>query len=205
MNKSSFILLLFCPLLLIAQEQDFQLWSKVGASYDLNKDLSVSLDQGFRARENASLPDVTFSNLSLKYDLIKKWSVAIGYRYITDFDLSQNTSTSHRIYTDINYRKKKKRWLMKNRLRYQYQEEIFTLRDKVSLSYNIRKTPLEPFTNFELFLKGSNFKKWRYTLGVSYPFLKEFDIDAYYRLQQSFNTNNPKQLHILGLGIEYKF
>ena len=205
MKKSSFLLLLFCPFLLIAQEQDFQLWSKVGASYDLNKDLSVSLDQGFRARENASLPDVTFSNLSLKYDLIKKWSVAIGYRYITDFDLSQNTSTSHRIYTDINYRKKKKRWLMKNRLRYQYQEEIFTLRDKVSLSYNIRKTPLEPFINFELFLKGSNFKKWRYTLGVSYPFLKEFDIDAYYRLQQSFNTNNPKQLYILGLGIEYKF
>jgi predicted porin len=205
MNKSSFILLLFCPFLLFAQEQDFQLWSKVGASYNLNKDLRVSLYQGFRARENASLPDVTFSNLSLKYDLIKKWSVAIGYRYITDFDLSQNTSASHRIYADINYRKKKKRWLMKNRLRYQYQEEIFTLRDKVSLSYNIRKTPLEPFTAFELFFKDSEFKKWRYTLGASYPFLKEFDIDAYYRIQQSFNTNNPKQLHILGLGIEYKF
>jgi hypothetical protein len=205
MNKSSFILLLFCPFLLFAQEQDFQLWSKVGASYNLNKDLRVSLYQGFRARENASLPDVTFSNLSLKYDLIKKWSVAIGYRYITDFDLSQNTSASHRIYADINYRKKKKRWLMKNRLRYQYQEEIFTLRDKVSLSYNIRKTPLEPFTAFELFFKDSEFNKWRYTLGASYPFLKEFDIDAYYRIQQSFNTNNPKQLHILGLGIEYKF
>ena len=205
MNKSSFILLLFCPFLLIAQEQDFQQWSKIGVSYDLNKDLSVSLDQGFRFRENASLPDVTFSNLSLKYDLIKKWSVAIGYRYITDFDLSQNTSTSHRIYTDINYRKKKKRWLMKNRLRYQYQEENFTLRDKVSLSYNIRKTPLEPFTAFELFFKDSEFKKWRYTLGASYPFLKEFDIDVFYRLQQSFNTNNPKQLHILGLGMEYKF
>ncbi|HAP31139.1 MAG TPA: hypothetical protein DCR01_04135 [Flavobacteriales bacterium] len=204
MNKSSFILLLFCPFLLIAQEQDFQQWSKIGVSYDLNKDLSVSLDQGIRFRENASLPDVTFSNLSLKYDLIKKWSVAIGYRYITDFDLSQNTSTSHRIHSDINYRKKKKRWLMKNRLRYQYKKN-FTLRDKVSLSYNIRKTPLEPFTAFELFFKDSEFKKWRYTLGASYPFLKEFDIDVYYRLQQSFNTNNPKQLHILGLGMEYKF
>lgn len=205
MNKSSFILLLFFPFLLIAQEQDFQQWSKIGVSYDLNKDLSVSLDQGLRFRENASLPDVTFSNLSLKYDLIKKWSVAVGYRYITDFDLSQNTSTIHRIYADVNYRKKKKRWLMKNRLRYQYQEENFTLRDKVSLSYNIRKTPLEPFTAFELFFKDSEFKKWRFTLGASYPFLKEFDIDVYYRLQQSFNTNNPKQLHILGLGMEYKF
>ena len=205
MNKSSFILLFFSPFLLIAQEQDFQQWSKIGVSYDLNKDLSVSVDQGLRFRENASLPDVTFSNLSLKYDLIKKWSVAIGYRYITDFDLSQNTSTIHRIYTDVNYRKKKNRWLMKNRLRYQYKEINFTLRDKVSLSYNIRKTPLEPFTAFELFFKDSEFKKWRFTLGASYPFFKEFDIDVYYRLQQSFNTNNPKQLYILGLGMEYKF
>ena len=130
MNKSRFILLLFCPFLLIAQEQDFQQWSKIGVSYDFNKDLSVSLDQGLRFRENASLPDVTFSNLSLKYDLIKKWSVAIGYRYITDFDLSQNTSISHRIYTDINYSKKHKRWQIKNRFRFQYQEENFTFRDK---------------------------------------------------------------------------
>ena len=204
MSKSSLVLFLFCPLLFIAQEKDFQQWSKIGVSYDLNKDLSVSLDQAFRFRENASLTDVSFSNLALKYD-IKKWSVAIGYRYITDFDLSQNTSISQRIYTDINYRKKKKRWQIKNRLRYQYQEENFTLRDKIFLKYNIRKTPLEPFTTFELFFKDSEFKKWRYTLGVTHPFLKEFDIDAFYRLQQSFNTNNPKQLHILGLGMEYKF
>jgi len=88
MNKSRFILFLFCPFLLIAQEQDFQQWSKIGVSYDFNKDLSVSFDQAFRFRENASIADVTFSNLSLKYDLIKKWSVAIGYRYINDFDLS---------------------------------------------------------------------------------------------------------------------
>ena len=205
MNKSSFLLFLFYPFLLIAQEQDFQQWSKIGVSYDFNKDLSVSLDQAIRFRENASLVDVTFNNLSLKYDLIKKWSVAIGYRYYTDFDLSQNTSISHRIYADINYIKKKKRWRIKNRFRYQYQEENFTLRDKIFLSYNIRKTPLEPYTTFELFFKDSEFKKWRYTLGVSHPFLKEFDIDAFYRLQQSFNINNPKQLHILGLGMEYKF
>ena len=81
-----YALFLFCPFLLIAQEQDFQQWSKIGLSYDFNKDLSVSLDQALRFRENASLADVTFSNLSLKYDLIKKWSVAIGYRYINDFD-----------------------------------------------------------------------------------------------------------------------
>ena len=52
MNKSSLVLFLYCPFLLIAQEQDFQQWSKIGVYYDLNKDLSVSLDQAFRFREN---------------------------------------------------------------------------------------------------------------------------------------------------------
>ena len=56
-----------------------------------------------------------------------------------------------------------------------------------------------------MFFKDSEFKKWRYTLGVSYPFLKELEIDTFYRLQKSFNTNNSKQLHILGLTMEYKF
>ena len=202
MKKSSFILLLFCPFLLIAQEKDFQIWSKLGFSYDLNKDLRISFDQGYRLRENASLSDVTFSNVSFKYDLKKKWSVALGYRYINEFNLSKNSILIHRIYSDVNYRKKQKRWLMKNRLRYQHQEENFIIRDKVSLSYNIRKTPLEPYTAFELFFKDNEFKKWRYTLGASYPLSKKLESTAYYTVQQSFN---PKQLYILGLRIEYKF
>lgn len=205
MSKSSFILLLLCPFLLIAQEQDFQLWFKVGASYELNKEIKLSFDQGYRMRENAALPDVTFSNFSIKYDLIKKWSVSVGYRYINDFDLYQNSSIEHRVYTDIDYRKKRKRWQIKNRLRYQYQQENFTFREKVTFSYNVRKTPFEPFTAFELFFRDIELKKWRCTFGASYPLSKTLELDAYYRLQQSINTNNPKQLYILGLGIEYQF
>ena len=205
MSKSSIILLLCCPFLLLAQEKDFQLWSKVGASYELTKDLEVGFNQGFRLRENASLPDVTFSNVSVKYELHKRWAVALGYRYITDFDLSQNTFSSNRLYTDINYKTKHKRWLIKNRLRYQHQEANLTLRDKATLSYNVRKTPLEPFTAIELFYRDAVFKKWRYTLGASYPLSKSLDLDAYYRIQQALNTNNPKQLYILGLAIDYKF
>ena len=136
--------------------------------------MSVSLDQGFRIRENAALPDVTFSNLSLKYDLIKKWSVAIGYRYINDFDLYQNISIEHRIYTDIDYRKKRKRWQQKTDCVISTSKKISLFREKSSLSYNIRKTPLEPFTAFELFFRDIEFKKWRCTFGASYPFLINF-------------------------------
>lgn len=205
MNKSRIILLLCFPFLLSAQEKDFQLWTKLSAAYDLSKDLSISFDQGHRQRENAALPDVTFSNISVKYDFVKRWSIASGYRFINDFDFAQNSSVNHRFYTDLNYRKKRKRWIFKNRLRYQYQEEKSTLRDKISASYNIRKTPLEPFNALELFYRNGEFKKWRYTLGLSYPLAKPLDLDAFYRIQQALNTNNPKQLYIVGIGIDYSF
>lgn len=205
MKKSRLILLLCLPCLLTAQEKDFQLWTKLSLGHDFSKDLSVSIDQGYRQRENLALADVTFTNLALKYDLIKRTSIAVGYRFINDFDFAQNSSLSHRIYTDISYRKKRKRWQFKNRLRYQYQSEKSTFRNKVSASYNVRKTPLEPFSAFEIFYRNKALNKWRYTLGASYPLAKSLDLDAFYRIQQALNTNNPKQLYIVGIGIDYSF
>lgn len=205
MKKSSLLLLLCIPLFLNAQEEDFQLWTKLTVGHDFTKDFSVSLDQGYRQRENLALPDVAFNNISIKYDLIKRWSIVAGYRFINDFDLAQNSNVSHRIYSDINYRKKRNRWVFKNRFRYQYQSEKTTLRYKFSAAYNIRKTPLEPFCAFEFFYRNRALNKWRYTLGASYPLAKAIDLDAFYRIQQALNTNNPKQLYIVGVGIDYSF
>ncbi|MBL6872397.1 MAG: DUF2490 domain-containing protein [Flavobacteriales bacterium] len=202
MNKSSFVLLLFFPFLLLAQEQDFQLWTKVEVSHSLNKTVKLSFDQGYRLRENASLSDALFSNISLIYKINKPWSVAFGYRYINDFAIQ--TEVKHRLFTDLNFRKKHKRWEFKNRLRYQFQSNVSTLRDKMSATYNVRKTPLEPYTAFEIFYLKQSLNKWRYTFGVSYPISKALNLSLYYRLQQEFNSNSP-QLYILGVGFDYDF
>ena len=119
---------------------------------------------------------------------------------LIDYALRQNGAPV----LEVNVAEEQLQDLMDDAIQY-YQERHYDGITKIFLKYNIRRTPLEPFTTFELFFKDSEFKKWRYTLGLSHPFLKQFDIDVFYRLQQSFNTNNPKQLHILGLGIEYNF
>ena len=204
MNRSSIVLFFFLPFLLSAQEQDFQIWSKVGVSHLLNKKLKLSVDQGFRLRENASLSDVLFTNVSLRNKLNKSWSLASGYRFINDYDNASQIDVKHRLFADLNYQYKHKRWKFSNRLRYQVQSSKTTFRDKLSLSYNIRKTPLEPYTSYEVFYRNQSLNKWRYTLGASYPFTKNIDVSLYYRLQQEFNSNNP-QLYILGVGLDYDF
>ncbi|MDB2613421.1 DUF2490 domain-containing protein [bacterium] len=79
----SLILLLFFPFLLLAQEQDFQLWTKVGLSHSLNKTVKLSFDQGYRLRENAALSDALFSNLSIR-DFDGKFTIFSSIYLIKD-------------------------------------------------------------------------------------------------------------------------
>ena len=70
MKKLS-ILCCFLPLFAIGQD-DFQLWSKVELGYKINKKVSVELTEGFRLRENASLPSKTFTDFNATYKHNKK-------------------------------------------------------------------------------------------------------------------------------------
>ena len=80
-------MLLCClPFSVWAQKQDFQLWSKLELSYKPHKKITIGLNEGFRLRENASLPTKSFTNLSINYRHNKQFRLAGGYRFIQAFD-----------------------------------------------------------------------------------------------------------------------
>jgi hypothetical protein len=194
----------FIPFVLFAQEADFQSWSKAEVQYKLHKKLSSSLSQGYRLRENASLPDKGFTTLSLVYKLDKNLKVGLGYRLNENFDLDQKVSFQNRFFTDVYLRKKSKRWLFKNRLRYQNQNQKHTIRNKLGASYNLRKTSLEPFAAAEVFYSLNLISKLRYTLGASYPISKKLSLDLFYRIQDEINIDKPTDLYILGTALKFK-
>jgi len=205
MKTKNSILLLFLPFFAWSQQQDFQLWSNLELNYKLAKKVKISLDQSYRIRENATISDLFFTNLSLSYKLSKHHSVALGYRMINDFDLNSNIELKHRYYSDYNYRFKQKRLTIRNRLRFQYQSQNITIRDKASISYNVKKTPFEPFTSFEIYYKNKSLDKWRYTLGGAYPLAKKTNFSVFYRIQKDINAKKPEELYILGIGLDYNF
>jgi hypothetical protein len=210
MKRSSLLLFLLLPSFLLAQEEDFQLWSAVELNYKLNKKVALSFDEGFRMRENASLPAKAFSNLSVSYKQNKHWRFGAAYRFIQSFDLAQEVFYRHRFYADVSWRNKHKRWSYSYRARFQQQYGINHFeryhRSKLSCAYNIRKTPLEPFVAAELFLpiafEGST-DKMRYTAGLGYPLAKKLDASVYYRLQKDVGQNDPLSQYIVGLGLSY--
>ena len=198
------------PLFAFGQD-DFQLWSKVEVDYKINKKLSVDLTEGFRLRENASLTSKTFTNFNTTYKHNKKVRIGCGYRFIQSFDLAQDILIRHRWYIDVALRQKLKRCQLRFRSRIQNQKGTDHLeryyRGKISTSYNIRKTPLEPTLSIEYFLnlQSPQFDKFRYTAALSHPLNKKAQASLYYRVQQEINVPSPNRFYILGAGISYNF
>ena len=108
-------------------------------------------------------------------------------------------------------RQKVKRYQFGFRSRIQHQKGVNHLeryyRGKLSASYNIRKTPLEPTFSIESFLnlQSSQFDKFRYTAAHSHPLNKKMQASLYYRVQQEINVSNPHIFYILGAGVSYDF
>lgn len=225
------IILFFC-FSAQSQENDFQSWYSVSSTIDFNiiqvpnqletktkRKGSITLKQGYRLRENSSLLSKQFSDFRLKLMLNKRFLVAMGYRYSTDWNTPLESSTlllypyvynKHRYYTDMIIKKKiKKRFLFYLRSRYLYQGNSFeyhsVIREKLGVSYNIRKTKLHPESSVEFFYKwNQSIEKIRYTLLINYPIIKSIDFDLAYRIQREFNVNNPETLFIFGGKLSYK-
>jgi hypothetical protein len=199
MKKSSLILIFF-PLFLMGQEPDFMLWSKASLNYSINKKTSISFSQGLRLRENASLKDELFSNFSISRKWNKRWRIAMDYRLIEEYDVFFNSELQHRFSLDLRWRKKIDRLTIKSRSRFQYGSSL-AFRERLSVHYNLPKTPLEPSFLLETFSDFSSVAKLRATIGASYPLAKSTDIDLYYRLQNNFDKASI--VYILGLGISH--
>ena len=201
--------LLSIPQSVFAQFTDFQTWSSITIEKSLSKKLDGSLEQQLRLDENSTQFRQTFTELGAKYRLWKKLDAGASYRFIV-----RPNSTGQRIYLDVEYNWKLKKWKINPRLRYQH--DFITdnfqanfLRPKLTISYKIDKK-WEPFVAGELFYlifyyQGNFVPAYRLFAGTTYDFNKRNSLKVFYLLEQEVNVNNAAQNHIISVGYKYDF
>ena len=207
------ILLLVCfPFLVLSQEKDFQTWMSISATKKVAKKTNLLFKEGIRFRENSTIRSKVFSDLRIKRKYNKHFSFALGYRFSNDWDNRLNLNHKNRIYSDIYYRKKiKKRFLLNIRARWLTQGNINgysdVFRNKSSISYNIKKTKLQPEFSLEYFyyFDSMTIEKLRYTFIFSFPISKNIETDISYRIEKDINTNTPETLYIIDGKMSYSF
>jgi opacity protein-like surface antigen len=227
-KKSIIIILIICSSIIniFGQKQetkvvkDLELWTSAGISKKLNKHWKISFDQEVRLTNEMSEFDTWFTDLGVDYKLNKHFRLGTNYRFYQIKEDDNQFKTKHRISADIKFKQKIDRFTIEYRLRGQNKDEdflesttndnIFNIRNRISLSYNINHWKADPFFDAELYrrmytLQDGKFSKLRWTMGVEFPLYKNSEVKLFYRIDNELNTNYPKDTFIIGLGYKYSF
>ena len=81
------------------------------------------------------------------------------------------------------------------------------LRSRLSVSYDIKQCPFEPFAEVEVYNeldKAFAYDKIRYTVGADYKINKEHKLTFYYRYQDYADIDEVSG-HVLGIGYAFEF
>lgn len=204
------------------ESDDMETWTSVRLRYKASKKWSFELQEQFRLKENSSVTDQYFTQLTSKYKLTKKLALGLGLRYIKRNDNQgkiQGFEDHFRYHFDLSFKHSLDRFAFNHRLRYQNKNELGVseeegdfakknIRLKTAVTYNVRKWKLDPKLSAEIFNKshegGTNgFSKYRVTFGTSYDLKKAGEIALYYRMEKELNTSLPKKVDILGFNYTY--
>jgi hypothetical protein len=205
---------------------DFAIWSSVGVDYSPIKKLKIGVEQSLRLKEDASVTEEYFTEISLKYEILKDFEIGGGTRFIKENDnvgKKQGYETHFRFNLDASFKHDIERFTLSYRFRYQNKKELNltvadanspteTVRFKTDIEYNIRKWPLDPELSIELFSQLENVKqvrdlslnKIRFTFGTDYKLKKFGKFGIYYRYEENIMQYFKNEtLNILGFSYTY--
>ncbi len=190
--------------------------------WGVTKKISLWAEQEFRFEENASRMGSYNSVVGVQYKIHSLIRVSGAYRYTFKHDNKEINEQDHRLYADLLIRYKLNRVTLGYRPRYQMvfqqpTDEAFShynpqhLRHKLSVKYNIPKSPVTPFADCEMYESLNNpvknsVEKIRYTAGVDYAINKIVTLELYYRYEQRSDYIHKNQVsNILGFSCNLEF
>ena len=78
------------------------------------------------------------------------------------------------------------------------------LRSRLQAEWDIPKCKFDPFASVE-FHTTRELEKTRFIVGVSHSVKKKYEFKVYYRFQVTGSSSDEPNIHMLGLGYNYKF
>lgn len=216
--------LVFSNLSIISQDikviSDFRLIGKLGVTKQLFDSWEIGIEGAIKLEEDATRIDEIDLDLDVNYQPHSIIVFGVGYRLVANKKKNGSYKQRQRLYGDVQFNFKLKRFKIEYRIRYQNVDDDFfqyndtspaenILRNRLQLKYNIRKSKLTPYCYAELYGELGKEKefplKMKFALGGRYSFGKYGKIRAYYRIDRELNNKNPFTFYSIGLGYRYKF
>jgi len=212
-----------------AQTNDFGIWTTVGAEKKLGK-WELAGEGEFRTKENSTNIDRFSVGLSADYQLFKQLKIGGGYEFIYFNDTEYlDFQPRHRANLSVQGKQKFGDFTFSLRERVQATAKDvsdrlkesgkidnyrvnpeYMWRNKLKVSYNIPHFPVNPALSAESFFSlnnpdGNSFEQISYSLSLDYKLSKHHSFEVYGLYDDEFDSEDPVQSYVVGVGYKFCF
>lgn len=194
----------------------------IEASKKIFNNISISLEEDFRTRDNFSTIDRLSTSIDLSYKPWKFFKIGAIYNPIIRNHEKKGWELRHRYYFYLSGSYSVKNFTFTLRERYQSTYRVGIEKtskranpknyicSRIKLEYAIKKIGLEPYISFEFFASLNNpvensIDKLRYLIGTTYKINKKHSIDLFYRYTTETEDDEIIKINMIGLGYSIKF
>ena len=211
---------------LFAQNSDWGLWTSLDAEKKLFKKWELGVGGQYRWKDNISVTDqiragadISFKankyvKLGAGYELIAKHKVKKDeYVYRNRFGLQATGSYKYARFT-ASWRTRMQLTLMETDAPrgdiFEDDSYKWVWRNRIGLKYDIKKSPLTPYMNVELFhhlFSGANpgYYQNRFSIGAEYKLNKRHSLEAGYKLNTEIDAKKKYKLNVVKVGYTLSF
>ena len=195
---------------------DFQSWSSIGASFDINKDWKCTFEEELRLGDDAGELYYHHSDLGFVYKSLADW-IDLGFNYRQVFargDSESEWTQENRPHLNITFKGQLFDLDVSNRARFEYRDredkkDLWRYRNKVTvkLPFEFTELKLQPYVADEVFfnLDGDGFKTNRVYSGFSFQLSESIKCNVFYLWQSSESGDDWKDANVLGTQLKFNF
>ncbi|MGB2806490.1 MAG: DUF2490 domain-containing protein [Sedimentisphaerales bacterium] len=195
---------------------DFQYWSAVGGSFDINQDWGCSFEEEFRFGDDAGELYYHHSDLGFVYKGFAEW-IDLGFNYRQAFERTDSEGEwkqENRPHLNVTLKGQLFGLNVSDRSRFEYRDredknDLWRYRNKVTVKFPLELTELKlkPYLADEVFvpLNDDNIARNRVYAGVSFKVLENMTGEVFYLWQSSRSAGDWNDINVLGTWLKFRF
>ena len=196
-------------------------WGIAEVSIKATKKISINVAEHVRYKNDFSVLDKYFTQVSFNYELFKDFKVGVKGRFISDNDTEgniQGLDSKFRYQTDISYKYDVGIVDLTYRLSYQNSNELGIsdipnqfARFRTGVNYKIKsiktvvKIEGELFNQFKKENQDNGINLYRLTMKLNHKIKGNNEIGLFYRIQKDIDREEPVNRKIIGFKFTHKF
>ena len=220
------MLLLVNGSLLLAQNSDWGLWTSIDVEKKLPKKWELDISGQYRWKDNISVTDQIRGAVDISHKMGSYVKLGAGYELIAKNRVKQDIFVYRNRFRvqatgSYKYARFTANWRARMQLTLLEKQNAdsetvdadnnkWVLRNRFGLKYDIKKTPLTPYINIELFhqlfsdLEYSYFRN-RFSVGTEYKLNKRHSFEVGYKLENEVDGSKKYRLHVVKIGYLFSF